>query len=164
MNTPATTFDLGALLRPELIVPSLQAADRWQSIDELIQVLATTGHILPANREGITAAVRKRESTMSTGIGLGFGLPHASTELVTELTGALGRAPAGIPFEALDGQPVRIVLLLLVPAGQLQKHLHTVAGIARLFRNPELGNAIQAAPDADGILAAVRHASANDAH
>jgi len=160
MPTPPPPFDLGALLQPELIIADLQATDRWQAIDELIGLLAATGRIDPAKREGITAAVRKREATMSTGIGEGIGMPHASTELVTELTGALGRAPRGVNFESLDGQPVNLVLVLLVPQGQLQRHLHTVAGTARLLRSAELRQAIQHAPDAAAILSVIRHASA----
>jgi len=149
-------FDLAALLSPELILTDLAATDRWQSIDELIGRLAATGRIRPENLPGITTAVRKRETTMSTGIGQGIGMPHASTELVTELTGILGRSPQGVQFDSLDGQPVNLVLLLLVPQGQLQRHLHTVASIARLLRQPELRQAIQQAPDAGTIRETIR--------
>lgn len=158
-SPPAPPFDLGALLTSDLILPELRAADRWQAIDELIGHLGALGRIKPENVAGITAAVRKRESTMSTGIGLGIGMPHASTELVGELTGILGRSVGGVQFESLDGQPVNLVLLLLVPQGQLQRHLHTVASIARLLRQAELREALKSAPDAETLLATLRRYS-----
>ena len=155
-TTPPPAFDLATLFGPEQIIPAMTAANRWQAIDELIANLIHTGRIKPEHSDGVTAAVRKREMSMSTGIGLGIGMPHASSDLVTELTGALGRAPAGIPFESLDGKPVSLCLLLLVPQGQFQKHLHTVAGIAKLFRNEDFRQALLLAPDAAAMHQIIR--------
>ena len=90
---------------------------------ELIQYTPTTTKIRPENREAIVAVVKKRESSMSTGIGFGIGIPHASTDLIHEVVGALGRSKKGIEFDALDNQPVNLVVLFLVPQGQFQKHL-----------------------------------------
>ena len=75
---------------------------------------------------------------MSTGIGYGVGLPHASTDLVGEVVGAFGRSRHGIDFDAHDDRPVRLVLLFLVPQGQFQKHLHTLANIAKTLHRTEL--------------------------
>jgi len=152
-------FNLGALLNRDLVIPAMQSADRWQAIYELIAQLVRTGRIKPEHSDGVTAVVRKREQSMSTGIGFGIGMPHASSDLVTELTGVLGRAPAGIQFESLDGQPVTLCLLLIVPQGQFQKHLHTVAGIAKLFRSETFRQALLQAPDADAILAVIRQSA-----
>lgn len=118
-------------------VIDLRAQDRWQAIEELLDNLVTSQKILPEHRASIAASVRKRESTMSTGIGYGVGLPHASTEFVTEPIGLLGRSREGIQFDALDGKPVHLVLLFLVPVGQIPKHLNTLANIAKLLRQQE---------------------------
>jgi mannitol/fructose-specific phosphotransferase system IIA component (Ntr-type) len=72
---------------------------------------------------------------MSTGIGFGIGIPHASTNLVSEVIGAIGRSRNGVQFEALDGKSVRLVMLFLVPQGQFQKHQHTLANLAKLLHN-----------------------------
>jgi len=55
-------------------------------------------------------SVRLRESSMSTGIGFGIGIPHAFTDLTCELVFAVGHSKKGIQFDALDGQPVTLVL------------------------------------------------------
>ena len=127
---------LGDILTEAQIITDLRATDRWEAIDELINKLVDTGRIKSEHRDGITAAVRKRESSMSTGIGFGIGVPHASTDLISDVVGALGRSRKGIQFDALDGKPVVLVMLFLVPQGQSQKHLHTLASLAKLLHNP----------------------------
>lgn len=89
---------------------------------------------------------------MSTGIGFGIGIPHASTDLIHEVVGALGRSKKGVNFDALDNQPVKLVMLFLVPQGQFQKHLHTLANIAKLLHKADFRQALEQAPDAEAML------------
>jgi fructose-specific phosphotransferase system IIA component len=147
---------LGDILTEAQIITDLRATDRWEAIDELINKLVDTGRIKSEHRDGITAAVRKRESSMSTGIGFGVGIPHASTELVHEPVAVFGRSKQRINFDALDGQPVSLVILFLVPQGQFQKHLHTVAEIAKLLQKADFRKALELASDADTILQIIR--------
>ena len=152
----AQVMDLGDILTKEQILTDLRAADRWQAIDELIQNLVTTGKIKPENQEAISAVVKKRESSMSTGIGFGIGIPHASTDLIFEVVGALGRSRTGVNFDALDNQPVNLVMLFLVPQGQFQKHLHTLANIAKLLHRADFRQALEEAPDAESMLKIIK--------
>src|ERR1019366_9289320 len=149
-------MELGDILGPNNILPGLQAANRWEAIDELIDNLVRTEKIKPEHREAVTAAVKKRESSMSTGIGFGIGIPHASTDLIQEVVGALGRSTAGIDFDALDNQPVNLVMLFLVPQGQFQKHLHTLANIAKLLHIKEFRQELEQAPDAATMYNIIR--------
>src|SRR5215468_6661357 len=152
-------MNLGDILGPNNILPDLQAADRWQAIDELINNLVTTAKIKAENREAIAGVVKKRENSMSTGIGFGIGIPHASTDLIYEVVGAFGRSKKGVNFDALDNQPVTLVMLFLVPQGQFQKHLHTLAKIAKLFHKKEFRQALEAAPDAKAMYEIIRRES-----
>ena len=68
------------------------------------------------------------------------------------MVGALGRSVEGIDFEALDNQPVNLVVLFLVPQGQFHKHLHTLANIAKLLHNKEFRQSLEQADDAEAIL------------
>jgi len=149
-------MELADILTKDQILTDLQAADRWQAIDELINNLVTTGKIQPQHREAIAAVVKKRETSMSTGIGFGIGIPHASTDLIPEVVGALGRSKNGINFDALDNQPVNLVMLFLVPQGQFQKHLHTLANIAKILHKAEFRQALEHAPDAEAMLRSIK--------
>src|SRR6516165_8511806 len=149
-------MDLADILGRDQIVPDLKAANRWEAIDELIGNLVATGKIQAGDRDAVTAAVKKRETSMSTGIGFGIGIPHASTDLIYEVVGALGRSKKGVNFDALDNQPVNLVMLFLVPQGQFQKHLHTLANIAKLLHRAEFRQALEQAPDAAAMLQIIR--------
>jgi mannitol/fructose-specific phosphotransferase system IIA component (Ntr-type) len=150
-------MDLGDILSPEQINPDLQAANRWEAIDELIGRLVACQKIKPEHRDAITAVVKKRETTMSTGIGFGIGIPHASTDLIYEVTGAFGRSRKGIQFDALDNKPVSLVMLFLV--GQFQKHLHTLAKIAKLLHKKDFRQALEDAPDGAAMYEIIRSES-----
>src|SRR4051795_5510623 len=152
-------MNLADILSPAQIIPELQASNRWEAIDELINNLVVTGKIKPEHREAIAAVVKKRETSMSTGIGFGIGIPHASTDLIYEVVGAFGRSRKGINFDALDNQPVNLVMLFLVPQGQFQKHLHTLAKIAKLLHKKEFRQALENAPDAQAMYNIIKSES-----
>ena len=143
---------LNEIVKTEHIVSELKATNRWEAIDELVDNLVANGAIAKSDRDAVIDVVRTRENSMSTGIGYGIGIPHASTDLIETVVGALGRSKNGIDFEALDNQPVTLVVLFLVPRGQFQKHLHTLANIARQLHNSEFRAALENAEDADSIF------------
>ena len=152
-------MNLGDILHKEQILTDLQATNRWEAIDELINTLVTTGKIKAEDRQPIAAVVKKRETSMSTGIGFGIGIPHASTDLIYEVVGAFGRSKKGVNFDALDNQPVNLVMLFLVPQGQFQKHLHTLANIAKLLHKKEFRQALENANDAEVMYRIIKETS-----
>lgn len=147
---------LADILSKEQIITDLQANNRWEAIDELVNNLVACGKIKPENREAIAAVVKKREQSMSTGIGFGIGIPHASTDLIGDVVGSLGRSTKGVNFDALDNQPVNLVMLFLVPQGQFQKHLHTLANIAKLLHNKDFRQILENGPDAATMFEAIQ--------
>jgi fructose-specific phosphotransferase system IIA component len=157
-NVPAgfVPMNLGDILQQDQIITDLQASNRWEAIDELIDSLVATGKINPEHRQPISTVVKKRETSMSTGIGFGIGIPHASTDLIYEVVGAFGRSRKGVNFDSLDNQPVNLVMLFLVPQGQFQKHLHTLANIAKLLHKKEFRQALEDAPDAAGMYRIIK--------
>ena len=88
-------MSLASLLSSEQIIPEMQATERWPAIVELIDLLVRLGKIKESSRESILAALKQREETMSTGIGFGIAIPHASSDDVTEVVAAFGRSAAG---------------------------------------------------------------------
>jgi mannitol/fructose-specific phosphotransferase system IIA component (Ntr-type) len=130
-------MDLDDFLGPKPNVVELRAKDRWGAIDELVSHLVAGNKIKPEHRNSILAAVIQRERAMTTGVGFGIGIPHASSDLVSEVVGVIGRSQKGIQFDAIDGQPVKLALLFLVPTGQFQKHVNTLANIAKLLHRQD---------------------------
>jgi mannitol/fructose-specific phosphotransferase system IIA component (Ntr-type) len=106
----------------------------------------------PASRDGILAALKQREETMSTGIGFGIAIPHATSERVTEVVAAFGRSLDGIEFESLDNAPVKFIVLFVVPKNQFQVHLRTLAAIAKLLNDKGVRESLAAAQSSEEIL------------
>src|SRR5450631_594844 len=128
-------MSLASLLSAEQIIPEMKATERWPAIVELIDLLVSLGKIKPEDRDSILATLRQREETMSTGIGFGIAIPHASSNCVSEVVAAFGRSSTGIEFDSLDNSPVRFIVLFVVPKDQFQVHLRTLAAIAKFLND-----------------------------
>jgi mannitol/fructose-specific phosphotransferase system IIA component (Ntr-type) len=152
-------MNLTEILNVEQIMPRLAATDRWAVIDQLIDALVRTQKIRPEDRETVRKAVKDRETSKSTGIGYGIGLPHASVGCIQDVVAAFGRPTQGVDFQALDNQPVTLCLLFLTPQGQFQKHLLLLSTVARFLSNKDNRQKLEAAQSAEEILAIFRSAS-----
>ncbi len=144
------------ITEPEQIVANLQATDRWATIAELMAVFVRTGRITEGDAEAVAAAVRKREESMSTGIGNGIGIPHAPSEHVSRVQALIAIAHHDVDFAALDGEPVRIVVLFVVPQNEFQEHLNTLANIARVLNDEETRRKFREATTPEEVLTIVR--------
>ena len=88
-------MSLASLLSAEQIIPEMKATERWSAIVELIDLLVGLGKIKPEDRESILASLKQREETMSTGIGFGIAIPHASSDRIEEVVASFGRSSQG---------------------------------------------------------------------
>ncbi len=140
------------LLTPELVKLDLEAADRWSAIDEMVDLLVASSKIDPDNREGILQELKKREESMSTGIGYGVAIPHTSSQLVTDVVAAFARSERGVEFEALDGAPVHFIILFVVPQNEFQSHLRTLAAIAKFLNDRAVREQLRDAESTEEIL------------
>jgi len=149
-------MSLASLLTAEQIIPEMKATERWSAIVELIDLLVAQGKIKPPDRDSILASLKQREETMSTGIGFGIAIPHASSDRIEEVVASFGRSSTGIEFDALDNAPVKFVVLFIVPKNQFQTHLRTLASIAKFLNDRSVRERLGAAKSADEILAIFR--------
>ena len=143
---------LAHLLAADQIVPELRATERWSAIDELLDVVVRKGLIGVEDQQAVVEALRAREHNMSTGIGLGIAIPHASSDRVDRVVAAFGRSRQGIEFEALDNAPVRFVVMFVVPKDQFQVHLRTLAAIAKFLNDRGVRDQLAGAESSEEIL------------
>jgi mannitol/fructose-specific phosphotransferase system IIA component (Ntr-type) len=148
----AQRMTLGNLLSVDQIIPEMTATERWSAIVELVELLVERGQIKNADREVVLAALRQREETMSTGIGFGIAIPHASSDRVDQVVAAFGRSSSGIEFDSLDNAPVRFIVLFVVPKDQFQTHLRTLAAIAKFLNDRAVRERLGNATSAEEIL------------
>lgn len=133
----------------DAIQPALAATTREGVIRELVQNLHTAGQFSNTDLEDVVKAVLRREQLGSTGIGRGIAIPHSRHPSVGNLIGTLGLAPSGIPFDAVDGEPVNVFVLLISPQDQPGNHLRALENVVQTFRD-------------DAFLAALRQAKSRE--
>ena len=144
---------LGNLLSVDQILPEMAATERWSAIVELVDLLVAQKQIKEPDRDTVLAALRQREETMSTGIGFGIAIPHASSDRVEKVVAAFGRSSTGIEFDSLDNAPVKFIVLFVVPKDQFQTHLRTLAAIAKFLNDRAVRDRLGSATSAAEILA-----------
>lgn len=113
-----------------------------------------------ATREAVMAALRARESVLSTGIGGGVAIPHAKTPLVDQLIMAAGVSARPVDYDALDGEPANLFFMLLGPEAASGAHVKALGRISRLLRREPLRDALRAAGDADDFLRVIAESEA----
>ncbi len=124
---------LTQILQPNCVKVPVENTDKKAVITELVDLVNehTTGLI--SDKKTVLDAVLQREEARSTGIGSGIAIPHGKSTAVKELVMALGIAETPIEFGSVDGQPVKIIILLLSPSDQTGPHIQALAKISRLM-------------------------------
>lgn len=144
-------------LSPEAVLPAVRVSGKKQALHELA---AHAARLAGLEERLIFDTLLQRERLGSTGVGEGIAIPHGKLAKLDRLFGLLAKLDRPIDFEALDGQPVDILFLLLAPEGAGADHLKALARVARVLREPGLLDRVRAARDADAIYALVTQTSA----
>ena len=148
-------MQLSELIQEDVIKVGLEARDKWEAIEELVDVLVAAHEIRQNDRAAVIEAVGARERSFSTGLKYGLAVPHGAVDCVKDIVAALGTSAAGIPFESVDDAPARLVILLIIPKGSFQQHVRTLAGVRRLATRPELRERVLNAVSPDEVIAAI---------
>jgi mannitol/fructose-specific phosphotransferase system IIA component (Ntr-type) len=91
----------------------------------------------------------ERERQFPTGIGFGVAVPHGKTPALSSLGVAAGTAPQPVPYETLDGEPVRLFFLMAGPETAAGTHVKAISRIARLVRHESVRSRLLAARTSD---------------
>lgn len=143
---------LVSILTKERILISMDSAERWPAIEELVAHLAVRELLGEENAEDILSSLQAREEQTSTGIGSGVAIPHTFSEKIDEVIAVFGRSEKGINFDAIDNAPVKFILLFIVPKKDYHLHLQALSAIAKMFNNCEIRQQLADAVDAEEIL------------
>jgi fructose-specific phosphotransferase system IIA component len=122
---------LSEIITTDCIKIPLSAHNKYEAIEELIDVLIETGRI--SEKDPLLKAVLDREETRSTGIGQGLAIPHGKCNGLSGLVGAVGIPERPIDFESVDSQLVDFIFLLGSPNDQTGPHIQALARISRLM-------------------------------
>ena len=127
---------LKEILKPEHVM-LMEFDSKDAALMQMIDGLDKTGAI--GDRDAVTEGIFQREKLMSTGIGLGIGIPHVRMDGIDNLLMAVGVSTLDITdYESLDSQPVRLIFMILAGKDQHTLHIKTMAAIAARLKSPVL--------------------------
>src|SRR5579864_6370600 len=136
------------LVAPAAVIPALKVNNKKQAIQELAaRAAALTGQ----SERTILEILLQREKLGSTGVGNGVAIPHGKLAKLASVFGLFARLERPVDFEALDGQPVDLIFLLLAPEGAGADHLKALARVARLLRDQDVAKKLRASREAQAI-------------
>lgn len=145
-------MDLADLIDPDRVIFA-RAASKQQLLQDLATRAAT---LLSLDAQEIFNSLQAREELGSTGLGNGFALPHARIEGLDRLFGMFARLNRPVHFDSIDGKPVDLVFLLLIPATAGSEHLGALAAVSRQLRDEEFAAKLRKAQSSAALYKLLR--------
>ncbi|MCL2209487.1 MAG: PTS sugar transporter subunit IIA [Treponema sp.] len=137
------------VLNPESILIDLKSCNKDEAFNELVT------HYCKVNKSSayseIFDTILKREEKMSTGIHKGIAFPHGKTDAVDKVRSVIGISKKGVNYDALDGEPVHILFMVISPMEESNEYLRLLKHIANLLEISQFQNELRSQADAIGV-------------
>lgn len=141
-------MELADILTEESVLYCADAMTKNEVLRRLAETAAAdTGHRM----ESIFEAIHGRELLGSTGLGNGIAIPHGKVGGLQGVTAVFARLAQAVDFDAVDDQPVDLVMMLLAPPGAGADHLRALALVARVLRTESVLERLRSLSDAGEI-------------
>jgi len=158
INLFVATMNILEILSPNAVKVPLDATDKKSAIEELVDLLHSTGAI--SNASLLKKVVWEREMQRSTGIGEGLAIPHGKASCSENLAIAIGLPAEPMDYDAVDGKPVRMLVLLASPPDKTADHIQALGKISRIMGNAEFRQRAYAATSAEELFEMLRETQA----
>ena len=153
-------MELTDLITPDQVIARMRATSKKQALQELARKSAEVSGL---EQREIFDILLERERLGTTGIGRGIAIPHGKHDRLNGLVGVFARIDKAIDFDAVDGEPVDLLFLLLAPPSAGADHLKALAKVSRTLRDQTICTQLRGCEDADGIYALLAGTSTSNA-
>ena len=128
---------LSERFKPNGIRINSESTDKKELIYELVNILVDS-YELEGSREEILNSVLSREDKMSTGIGCGLAIPHAKVASISQMYMVAATCANGVDFEAIDKEPVYLMILLISPENTVGPHIRALSSVSRIMADSKV--------------------------
>ncbi|WP_373186435.1 PTS IIA-like nitrogen regulatory protein PtsN [Halopseudomonas sp.] len=136
------------ILTPQRTFADVQGGSKKRMLELIGKMIAQHSHLDP---DSIYQNLIAREKLGSTGFGNGIAIPHCRLGDCHKPIGALFQLQSKIDFDALDGEPVDLIFVLLVPSEATEQHLQILKMLAEKLDQASLREALREAEDAEAL-------------
>ena len=141
-------MQISQILSPELTFAAVEGGSKKRVLELIGKLIAQHTQL---DADAIYESLIAREKLGSTGFGNGIAIPHCRLEQCTEPVGALLQLESRIDFDSLDGEPVDLIFVLLVPHEATEQHLLILKTLAERLDREEVRAELRQAPDAQTL-------------
>ncbi len=134
-------------LQEEFILTNLEADDKWEAIQKLTDFFVKAHRLNRGQAKALYDTIVEREKQNTTAIGHGAAIPHGRLDITDQVQGVLGISRTGIPFDAPDGEPAKLIMMIATPTEHEKHHLEVMAGLAGMVSEPIVRERLIAAVD-----------------
>jgi len=124
---------ISEILTEDFVVVGLDVSTKEDAINALVDIIAKSDKVKNANK--VREAVFEREKIMTTGVGKGFAVPHGKTDAVTDIVAAFAVTKKPIDYESLDGEPVRLIFLIVGRDNMVGPHIKLLSRVSKLMND-----------------------------
>jgi len=142
------------ILAPEAILPAMRATTKGEALQELASHVARLHPEIDGAR--LVQVLLDREALGSTAIGEGIAIPHGKLPGVANVIAVFGRSSAGLDFDSLDGNPTRLLFLLVAPEDSAGIHLKALARVSRLLKDKAFRDRLAAGGTQEQLFAVIK--------
>jgi len=151
-----TALSIQSILTPELTLCGVPGTSKKRVLELIASQVSQQNPELDENQ--IFNNLIARERLGSTGIGQGIAIPHCRLENCRHVIGMLVTLTQGIPFDAIDNQPVDLLFVLIVPQEATSEHLELLSQLAERFNNRTLCDKLRQCGDSQSLYQAIQAA------
>jgi nitrogen PTS system EIIA component len=149
--------ELSDIIDQRSILTGVKAQTKKAALQELSQAMAK---IIAVDHRIVFETLNTREKLGTTGIGQGIAIPHGKLAGVNRVYGLFARLAQPIDYDAVDGQPVDLVFVLMAPDHAGADHLKALARISRLLRDPQTVAKLRGTETVEGLYSILTEPSA----
>ncbi|UCG59696.1 MAG: PTS sugar transporter subunit IIA [Phycisphaerales bacterium] len=142
---------LADVLRRESVAADAQFRDKSGALHGIVEIAKRCPILSSVDDQELLASLERREKLGSTGFGKGIAIPHCRLESVSEFVVGLVSVPGGVDFDAIDGQPVKVIVFIIAPEAEPNKHIEVLSAISQTLLMPGAVDEILAQGTAEAL-------------
>lgn len=139
------------IIVPEQVVLDIDASSQKEVFSKIADLAKQLNFIHKEKK--LIKAFKKREKEDTTGFGDGFAIPHARSKDILKAGVFFVRLNEGVEWRALDSNPVKIIIALIVPIDKAaDTHLDLLSKIAQKIVKPEVQKILSDSKNSQQII------------
>jgi len=142
---------LADVLRKECIVANARFGNKAEAIREVARLAKESSVLENVGEQEILAGLQAREALGSTGVGKAVAIPHCRLKSVTDFVVGLITVPSGVDFDALDAGKVKLIVFIIAPEVESNKHVRLLSLISQMLLTPKVPGMILSEQTPDGV-------------